>query len=55
MSNDAKAFLLFGMVVIFMLGGMFIGISYTEGNRQECRMKAMELKYPAEQIAQICK
>lgn len=52
MMSDAKAGLL---LVAILIVTMFSGLGYSESNRQGCRLKAMELKYPAEQIAQICK
>jgi hypothetical protein len=45
-------------ILIFMasiFAAAFISFGIQQKNHADCRMKAMELKYSAEQIAQICK
>jgi len=45
-------------VLIFIasiIAAAFIGLGIQQKNHADCIMKAMELKYSAEQITQICK
>ncbi len=55
MSDDAKlqfAFIIFAAAIFAV---MFIGSGIKQKNHADCIMKAMELKYSADEITKICK
>ena len=52
MDRDVRGFLIF---VCILFGGMFVGLGIEQYQRNTCRIEAMKVHMPVDDINKICK